>query len=267
MPNLGGEEEKEAVTIKVPSEDAAPKSPSKKSGKKSTASKEGAEDDGLVRSLLRDCLGGGGTCARRVTRFEYTSFLPCVNTPLTSTPPPPHTRPTLTYYQSDEDRLLKENLELCVERAQDSDDAIAAAALETMAKTIRESTSTMTSVPKPLKFLRPHYDTLVALHATIFAAGKATAPAAADILSVLAMTMAEEGLNMSLRYRLAGVSPDIGSWGHEYVRNMAGEIGQMYAEITTGEEEEGEGNAATAALPSPTIAKLEVSDFIFHFSV
>lgn len=95
MPNLGGEEEKEAVTIKVPSEDAAPKSPSKKSGKKSTASKEGAEDDGLVRSLLRDCLGGGGTCARRVTRFEYTSFLPCVNTPLTSTPPPsahaPHT--------------------------------------------------------------------------------------------------------------------------------------------------------------------------------
>ena len=60
MPNLGGEEEKEAVTIKVPSEDAAPKSPSKKSGKKSTASKEGAEDDGLVRSLLRDCLGGGG---------------------------------------------------------------------------------------------------------------------------------------------------------------------------------------------------------------
>ena len=85
MPNLG--EDEKAVTIKVPSEDAAPKSPSKKSGKKSTASKEGAEDDGLVRSLLRDCLGGGGTCARRVTRFEYTSFLPCVNTPLTSTPP------------------------------------------------------------------------------------------------------------------------------------------------------------------------------------
>jgi hypothetical protein len=40
-------------------------------------------------------LGVGGTFARRVTRFEYTSFLPCVNTPLTSTPPPsahaPHT--------------------------------------------------------------------------------------------------------------------------------------------------------------------------------
>jgi len=34
------------------------------------------------------------------------------------------------------------------------------AALESLRTQIRSSTTSMTSVPKPLKFLRPHYDTL-----------------------------------------------------------------------------------------------------------
>ena len=168
--------------------------------------------------------------------------------------------------QSDEDRLLKQNLELCVERAQDVDSTIAAAALETMAKTIRESTSTMTSVPKPLKFLRPHYDALVELYETLVAANKPTVKAAADILSVLAMTMAEEGTNMSLRYRIAGTSPNIGSWGHEFVRNLAGEIGAEYAELTT--RADGEAMETEGVLADPTLAELEaLVDLIvpFHF--
>jgi len=33
-------------------------------------------------------------------------------------------------------------------------------ALENLRTQIRSSTTSMTSVPKPLKFLRPHYDTL-----------------------------------------------------------------------------------------------------------
>ncbi|CAH9116650.1 unnamed protein product [Cuscuta europaea] len=51
----------------------------------------------------------------------------------------------------------------------------------------------------------------------------------ADILSVLALTMSAEGERESLKYRLLGSEGDIGSWGHEYVRNLAGEIGQEYA--------------------------------------
>ncbi|GFS30593.1 26S proteasome regulatory subunit S2 1A [Actinidia rufa] len=50
----------------------------------------------------------------------------------------------------------------------------------------------------------------------------------ADILSVLAMTMSTEGERESLKYRLLGSEGDIGSWGHEYVRNLAGEIAQEY---------------------------------------
>ena len=32
----------------------------------------------------------------------------------------------------------------------------------------------------------------------------------------------------SLKYRLNGSESDIGSWGHEYVRNLAGEIAKEY---------------------------------------
>lgn len=33
----------------------------------------------------------------------------------------------------------------------------------------------------------------------------------------------------SLKYRLLGSEGDIGSWGHEYVRNLAGEIAQEHS--------------------------------------
>jgi hypothetical protein len=47
---------------------------------------------------------------------------------------------------------------------QETDDKLYKAALEQLRKTIRESTSSMTSVPKPLKFLMPHYDALKAVY-------------------------------------------------------------------------------------------------------
>ena len=52
--------------------------------------------------------------------------------------------------------------------------------------------------------------------------------ALADILSVLAMTMAEPGKRESLRYKLEGTRSELGDWGHEFVRNLAGEIGQEF---------------------------------------
>ncbi|KAL0816042.1 hypothetical protein Bca101_072486 [Brassica carinata] len=47
-------------------------------------------------------------------------------------------------------------------------------------------------------------------------------------MSVLALTMSAEGQRESLGYRLTGSKGDIGSWGHEYVRNLAGEIAEEY---------------------------------------
>ncbi|KAL1325250.1 hypothetical protein HN51_035328 [Arachis hypogaea] len=128
---------------------------------------------------------------------------------------------------SDEDLALKQQLELYVERVQDSDPALQKVALESMRQEIRTSTSSMTSVPKPLKFLRPHYGTLKAYYETM--AESDLKKYLADILSVLALTMSAEGERESLKYRLLGSEGDIGSWGHEYVRNLAGEIAQEYA--------------------------------------
>ncbi|XP_073025532.1 26S proteasome non-ATPase regulatory subunit 2 homolog A-like [Primulina eburnea] len=127
---------------------------------------------------------------------------------------------------SEEDLALKQQLELYVERVQDSDPGLQKVALESMRQEIRTATSSMTSVPKPLKFLRPHYGTLQAHYEKM--ADSDLKKLLADILSVLALTMSPEGERASLKYRLLGSDGDIGSWGHEYVRNLAGEIALEY---------------------------------------
>ncbi|PIA32537.1 hypothetical protein AQUCO_04400025v1 [Aquilegia coerulea] len=134
---------------------------------------------------------------------------------------------------SDEDLALKEQLELYVERVQDSDPGIQKLALDSMRQEIRTSTSSMTSVPKPLKFLRPHYGTLKSFYETMGDSDQRKY--LADILSVLALTMSAEGERESLKFRLLGSEGDIGSWGHEYVRNLAGEISQEYVHRQTEE--------------------------------
>jgi len=49
----------------------------------------------------------------------------------------------------------------------------------------------------------------------------------ADVISLLAMTMSAptDAMPESLKYRLLGTPESLGSFGHEYVRNLAGEIG------------------------------------------
>ena len=73
----------------------------------------------------------------------------------------------------------------------------------------------MTSVPKPLKFLRPHYDTLKKRFETTSGENKAVL---SDVLSVLAMTMAKPETRESLKFKLSGTKEALTSWGHEYVK-------------------------------------------------
>ncbi|CAM9201393.1 unnamed protein product [Chrysoparadoxa australica] len=99
----------------------------------------------------------------------------------------------------------------------------------------------MTSVPKPLKFLLPHYTTLTSLYEK-WPLGKDAENKRdlADILSVLAMTMSAEGKRESLNFKLAGNRTDLGRWGHEYLRCLAGEIGQEYTARVTAVVPEGQ---------------------------
>lgn len=117
-------------------------------------------------------------------------------------------------FQSDEDRQLQEELNLCVERLQENDERLYLPALQALGNHIRASTTSMTSVPKPLKFMKPHYETMKEVYEKIKELNVKTM--CADIISVLAMTMGEG--RESLKYRLFSDLDKIGDWGHEYVR-------------------------------------------------
>jgi 26S proteasome regulatory subunit N1 len=101
-------------------------------------------------------------------------------------------------------------------------------AIMTLTIRLYHSHSSMTSVPKPLKFLRPHLQTLKEVFDK-FKQGE-NKLLLADIISLLSMTNAPVAgeIPESLKYRLLGSKEDIGNWGHEYVRNLAAEIGTEY---------------------------------------
>uniref|UniRef100_W5KX25 26S proteasome non-ATPase regulatory subunit 2 n=1 Tax=Astyanax mexicanus TaxID=7994 RepID=W5KX25_ASTMX len=56
----------------------------------------------------------------------------------------------------------------------------------------------------------------------------------ADVVSVLAMTMSGE--RECLKYRLLGSQEELASWGHEYVRHLAGEVAKEWQEIEEGDK-------------------------------
>ncbi|KEZ41138.1 26S proteasome regulatory subunit rpn-1 [Scedosporium apiospermum] len=136
---------------------------------------------------------------------------------------------------SEEDQQLKSDLEMIVERLTEPDTSLYKTALETMKTTIKTSTSSMTAVPKPLKFLRPHYETLTKLYDEWPQGEDKTS--LADVLSVIGMTFSDEDRQDTLKYRLLAPTSDIGSWGHEYVRHLALEIGEVYGKRFASEED------------------------------
>lgn len=97
---------------------------------------------------------------------------------------------------------------------QENDETLYLPALENLRSQIRASTTSMTSVPKPLKFMRSHYDTMKQIYTKI--QDPKTKEFCADVVSVLAMTMSDN--RDCLKYRLLGSQCEIGDWGHEYVR-------------------------------------------------
>ena len=125
----------------------------------------------------------------------------------------------------------------------------------------------MTSVPKPLKFLRPVYPSLQ----TLYESWPASLDKAlfAEILSVLAMTYSDTQPRGTLKYRLLGddivasvggsskdgeKKSDPGSWGHEYVRHIAAELG---TEFTARKESE-------ATVDDLIALAITCSDFLLH---
>ncbi|KAJ1568792.1 proteasome regulatory particle base subunit, partial [Cladochytrium tenue] len=115
---------------------------------------------------------------------------------------------------SEEDQQLKNELEMLVERLKEKNDSLYKPSLETLRTLIRTSTSSMTSVPKPLKFLRPHFGSLKSVYEE-WPVGE-NKRFLADIISVLAMSY-DDGQRDTLAFRFRGSTEPVGSWGHEYV--------------------------------------------------
>jgi len=136
---------------------------------------------------------------------------------------------------SDEDKQLKEELELCVQRLTESQADLWGNALTSMTTLIRASTTSMTSVPKPLKFMIPHFDAMKASYEKM--GPGPVKKQCADVVSVLAMTMSED--RECLKYKLLGntSTEEIELWGHEYVRHLSGEVVNEYNAV----EEESDG--------------------------
>ncbi|KAJ3139770.1 proteasome regulatory particle base subunit [Physocladia obscura] len=158
-------------------------------------------------------------------------------------------------HPSEEDLTLKEELEMLVERLKEkSNPSLYKPALEALRSLIRTSTSSMTSVPKPLKFLRPHYYELQTLFES-WPLGE-NKSSLADIISVLAMSY-DDGKRDSLKYRFLGASEPVGSWGHEYVRHLASELTLEYnARSENGGDAEAEAASAKLAIPQIPTADL-----------
>ena len=55
---------------------------------------------------------------------------------------------------------MKEKLELCVERLTDKEAGLRKQALEMIKSEVAGATSSMSSIPKPLKFMAPMYEKL-----------------------------------------------------------------------------------------------------------
>ncbi|XP_060928974.1 26S proteasome non-ATPase regulatory subunit 2 [Limanda limanda] len=128
---------------------------------------------------------------------------------------------------SEEDKQLQEDLEMMVERLSEENIELHRPALEELRRLIRSSTTSMTSVPKPLKFLRPHYGKLKEIYERM-ASGE-NKHFCGDVVSVLAMTMSGE--RECLKYRLLGSQEELASWGHEYVRHLSGEVAKEWQEV------------------------------------
>lgn len=121
---------------------------------------------------------------------------------------------------SDEDRELKERLETCVTTVVNAENEAAVTtplrlkALEVIVTELRTATASMTSVPKPLKFLRPHFAVLKNFYYSIQITTDdmlELRARLADVMAVLAMTMGKpEGTSRCvIRLRVTSAMPVI----------------------------------------------------------
>ncbi|XP_033207920.1 26S proteasome non-ATPase regulatory subunit 2-like isoform X2 [Belonocnema kinseyi] len=139
------------------------------------------------------------------------------------------TKPEAKIHIDEVDKSLEEDLLQLVDDITKKDEREILCCLEQLKNLVQTSTTTMTSVPKPLKYLRGSYEVLKNSYKRI--KRKEIRALFADILSVLALAGATSGSKECLNFCLEGSMIDPGDWGHEYVRRLEVEITEEWANI------------------------------------
>ena len=126
---------------------------------------------------------------------------------------------------SDEDKEYKKNIEQMLDGLLLPDPDLRMNSYNLLKTEITTSTSSMTSIPKPLKFARVHYDRLKAYYSTL--PQSEFKNKLSDLLAVLVMvvTDAEE---TSLSWILKGERKNITEWGQEFVKALSADISTEY---------------------------------------
>ncbi|XP_024941702.1 26S proteasome non-ATPase regulatory subunit 2 [Cephus cinctus] len=137
---------------------------------------------------------------------------------------------------NEDDKGLQEELLNLVSLLTGKDEKVILPSLVQLRIFIQTSTTSMTSVPKPLKYLRNSYGVLKTAQARLKC--KESKAQFADILSVLAMAGDTSGLRECLKYCLQGTMHKPGDWGHEYVRQLEAEITEEWTDTPNEEEDE-----------------------------
>ena len=128
---------------------------------------------------------------------------------------------------SDEDIRIMEGVDLCVSRIQDSNLEIASSAVDQLGSMMRDTYSnSLTGIPKPLKYLRPHIPSLTERYEALSKIPNTGLPEnflqrLSDILSILSMAFpSAEKQTQCLDWKRKGtLALDI--WGHHYVRQLS----------------------------------------------
>ncbi len=100
---------------------------------------------------------------------------------------------------------------------------------------ITTATSTMTSIPRPLKFIRLRFDDIKSFYEKFIPSteqDKNYKLMLSDLISVILTVVSEkdeEGKELKIiTYVLSGTRKDLTSWGIEYIRSLCSDIGQEY---------------------------------------
>jgi len=132
---------------------------------------------------------------------------------------------------SEEDEKFKAELEGHVEKLEEKDSGVRAETILKLKETILSSTSSMTSIPKPLKFLNPHYEKLAGVYKEAKSSSEwdqKTISNFATILSLLSMVQPEVDEPV-LTYALEiKESIPFSGFGHEYTVQLQSQIKNWY---------------------------------------